>query len=600
VRLLLLALPLVLAAAPALAQMPQGWTRAVAPFAVQSEAGAPVEAPFAGGSMAPRPQWADVDGDGDLDLLVQTYADRLTLWERTGPAVTDLAWQTDDWHGLRVGQWARAADLDGDGDLDLLAEEPISGVRFYARQGDAFADPVGPLLDARSGAPLAADRQNVPALADLTCDGIADLLQAQVDGTLTVYEGLGPDAGGVPQFALLRAEWPGVLVIGDPKAAPNPFGFGPSPADPEPRHGASALDAADVDGDGDTDIVWGDFFSPGLYLLENDGTCPLPGLSIATTAYPTTGLRTAGYNAPALADATGDGLLDLTIGVVGGAFGSAPVRNLLVLEGLGDGRFGPPLALAAGLDVGSQSAPAWGDLDGDGDLDLVVGTGEGTLHAWENVGGSSPRLKPVRLAGVGVEGYSLVPALGDLDGDGRADLLVGTFGGDVLGWRQVGPFAFEPMRVGPEGSAQPLTRLPRGNAAAPALSDVDGDGDLDLVVGEASGDLNLILNGGLPDDPAAWQVASERLIERIGGGARVSAHAGADGRTVLVVGARTGAMGAFRQTEGLTFEPFEVPLPPGPLPPDAAPALADLDGDGVPDLTLGTAAGGLWFFHGER
>ena len=381
----------------------QTWTRDAAPFPVSDADGSAERDPFAGGVAAPRPQWWDVDGDGDLDLLVQTYADALTLWERVGPSPTDLAWKGDHWHDLRVGQWARVADLDGDGDGDLLTEEPLSGVRFYEWTDGGFADPVGPLVDAQTGEPISADRQNVPALADVTCDGILDLMQAQVDGTLTVFEGLGPGDDGAPRFRLLHAEWPGVLVIGDTKSAPSPFEFddyGPSlPGETNRMHGASALDVADVDGDGDNDLIWGDFFSPSLYLLENDGACPAPAFHIATTAFPTSALRTAGYNAAAVSDVNGDGRDDLTVGVVGGAFGTAPLRNLHLLVQRDDGTFARVTdALVPGLDAGTGSAPAWGDLDGDGDADLVIGTTDGELFAWENVGTpSAPSLRAARL-----------------------------------------------------------------------------------------------------------------------------------------------------------------------------------------------------------
>ncbi|MBW3535431.1 MAG: hypothetical protein KY453_09490 [Gemmatimonadetes bacterium] len=56
--------------------------RRIEPFTVQDADGRPYQLPFLGGLNVPRPQWVDVDGDGDLDLFVQEYTDRLMFFER--------------------------------------------------------------------------------------------------------------------------------------------------------------------------------------------------------------------------------------------------------------------------------------------------------------------------------------------------------------------------------------------------------------------------------------------------------------------------------------------------------------------------------------
>ena len=79
---------------------------------------------------------------------------------------------------------------------------------------------------------------------------------------------------------------------------------------------------------------WGDFFEPGLLFIENRGSCAAPNLRGEPAPFPLDDpVRTSGYNAPAFGDVDGDGDLDLLIGVLGGAFNpnTSTVENLIYL-----------------------------------------------------------------------------------------------------------------------------------------------------------------------------------------------------------------------------------------------------------------------------
>jgi hypothetical protein len=78
------------------------------------------------------------------------------------------------------------------------------------------------------------------------------------------------------------------------------------------------------------------------------------------------------------------------------------------------------------IDVGRRATPVLADFDGDGKVDLLLGTEDGTMQVWRNVTtGTDLRFERVASFAVSSDAYA-APAPGDLDGDGDLDLRVGT------------------------------------------------------------------------------------------------------------------------------------------------------------------------------
>ncbi|HPJ30788.1 MAG TPA: FG-GAP-like repeat-containing protein, partial [Methanothrix sp.] len=113
------------------------------------------------------------------------------------------------------------------------------------------------------------------------------------------------------------------------------------------------------------------------------------------------------------------------------------------------------------------SSPALSDLDGDGELEIVVGTNEGMLYVFNEDG--------TRVAGFPTAAEGPIrssPAVADLDGDGSLDIVVGSDDDRLYAWNGLG---------------DPLAGFPRLTssdvASSPAVGDLDGDGSLEVVVG---------------------------------------------------------------------------------------------------------------------
>ena len=149
------------------------YIRVIDAIEVRDEHGAPYPFPFLGGLDVPRPQFVDIDADGDLDLFIQERGNELIYFENVGtPQQWRFEWRTDAYPGLDIGEWSRFADLDGDGDYDALGEEMFSYVRYYRNEGTpsqaAFVLAADSVRDP-NGTPVFADRQNIPAIVDWDC-----------------------------------------------------------------------------------------------------------------------------------------------------------------------------------------------------------------------------------------------------------------------------------------------------------------------------------------------------------------------------------------------------------------------------------------------
>jgi hypothetical protein len=573
----------------------------VNPFPVTDSTGRALELAFAGGLNIPRPQLVDLDADGDLDLIVQEYSNRMMHFIREGNAADGLPrfrLASTHYAGIDVGEWSRFADIDGDGLVDVFGEWPNSYIRYWASAAPGAQASARPGVQASyraapdslrdaAGTAIFADRQNIPQIGDINCDGVPDLLIGRITGIILQYTMVAKEPQ--PVFRLVTDRWQDLEII---------TGQGS-------MHGANTMALADYDNDGDLDLFWGDFFEAGLLLFRNVGTCAQPRLLTEGTRFPENDpVVTSGYNAPAFGDLEGDGGMDLVMGVLGGAYdpNRTTIENLFLSARTPDGRYLPRTRqLLPMLDVGSESIPALVDLDGDGDLDLLLANKidpadrrTSRIYVLQNTG---TRLAPafVLQGTLGLPpAYHYAPAFGDLDGDGRPEMVLGSFGARLSLWKP-GPPGLPALQV--VDSA--LVTITRGSNTTPTLGDVDGDGDLDLFIGEASGTLNFYRNDGSRTAPTFTLVSDQ--FDSLDVGRRSAPHLvdiDGDGDLDLLVGSDDQGVVLFRNHGMRTAPRFVRDLDFSPeVAPVAAPTTGDLDGDGHLELIVGTAGGGATFLR---
>ena len=267
---------------------------------------------------------------------------------------------------------------------------------------------------------------------------------------------------------------------GNPDLVNDPRGGDPRGGDPEPvvwwknqgegsfserrvvsSQRVHAVDAADLDGDGDLDLLSAAAYDRELSWYENSGdgefSTPRP---IAAEPGAIRSVRTS--------DLDGDGDPDVIVP----ANVDEPEGEVRWYENRGGGTFGPGQRIASTTD---QTRDLFGaDLDGDGDMDLLgaySGWGTDRYHQaewFENLGRG--RFSERRLIRIEYRHDSTLRAV-DLDVDGRLDILVV---GDVIAWyRNLGGGRYSGQRM--------IVEVNFGVGGVFSTADLDGDGDSDLI-----------------------------------------------------------------------------------------------------------------------
>lgn len=395
----------------------------------------------------------DIDRDGDPEIITPTG--RIYVNSLRHPARNLFVDST-----LVLGDSGNSivsmGDMDGDGDLDIVESlddmTVVKVIKLWINQGGAQGGQIGTFNN--SVELLGSEPQTEkPIISDIDFDGDLDVIAPRVwinqGGIQSGTEGLFVDSGEVTGFYTFTTS------------------------------------AADFDGDGDVDVVTGgdtSFTSAynGVYVNQGGLQSGVLNSYVNTPVIGNNFMR-----AVVAGDVDGDGDQDFIDSNTG--FRSRIMINQGRAQGGTEGVF-----IDSGFDPGFSSAPGLelGDVDMDGDLDLILPSSN---LVYFNQGGAQAGVAGEFLdSGQVFGGFSFKSSsvLGDLDGDGDPDLIMSDSSSNIRIWLNQ-----DGIQRGNLGEFEDSGEiLDSGFFNKPFTSgDIDNDGDLDIVIGRNGGSMKIWL-----------------------------------------------------------------------------------------------------------
>jgi hypothetical protein len=485
------------------------------------------------------PVAADLDGDGALDLLWTDYDQNLFVARGLGDGSFTTALQYDTGTNLGfAGSQSNliVADFDGNGSPDVAMVRGYGSLGLLLNQGDGTLGAFQSLAtEWAAGGRL--------ATADLDEDGRQDLVATSYGSVSAVLL-----SNGDGTFRTQR-------VMGTDSVLDSVLG--------------------DFDQDGHVDKLVAVLRSTvELSLLRGDG---LGGFSEATLVASLQGTPN-GFSPAILAadDLDGDGQLDLAVTIEQDP--DLTVHNTLVLlKGLGDGTFSPGVRLPSGR---RPHFVTTGDFDGNGASDVATLQWESRdVRVWMGDPGRTTRALPIGSVGPS--------AVGDFNGDGWTD-VVSAMGDPAT------PVARTQVQMslgGPEGLSTPvLVTTVDSVVVSLGVAHVDADATLDVVLFDSSQPAGILLGKGDGTLRPSAELSLGSLVDHVESG-----DVNEDGKPDLVLSAvrKTDLVREVRLLISRGDGTFEPPLVLADGDSEGQVVLADLDRDGKLDVVVPQAGNGM-------
>ena len=555
-----------------------------------------------------------------------------------------------------VTSWIATADFNCDGRYDLFTQT-AAGIKIY-RNEVISPNQIGFVLEVDGLTSIGfsgiinvqVNPYGAPAITDVDGDGDLDVLAFDFTGNTVEFHRNRrmQNAGSCSGFDLKKDTCVFGLFATKPACGQirlNTGCYGQRPGSGQPpdspkrmAHIGSQLAAIDLDADGDKDLLVGDLGCPLLNRLVNGGNPQNAIITSADTLFPSVAqyVKLPLFPSAYFMDLNFDGRKDMVVTPTtfsnvgdGDAINTRSATYLYTDASTGSI---PDFQMAEKdfmqnqtLDVGEESVPAFADIDADGDQDLLVGHRgmkngnllQASLFLYRNTG--MPLYPAFTLETTDYKGLSTLsqrrirPLFTDINEDGATDLCwVASPGAGsdsarlyyLLNQNGAGqPFAF--------GAAAQAGQLPFGFGGydCPAFFDVNGDQKKEMLIGKNGGRIHLYNRTGTWPN-FQYQLVNNNYgnVSRAPSSANVNlaiADVDKDGQPDLATGDLTGALKLyhnFLQSANATFPADSITYFNvlqnqknyrlwGPF---VSPALADLNGDNYPELALGLTGGGVF------
>ncbi len=618
------------------------------------KSGSPLKMPWSGGLNYVQISDIDIDFDGDMDLFVfDRSTDQIRIYRQELSGSTKfykysplgfLDFPTD----LRYR--ASTIDYNQDGKNDIFTYG-IGGVKVYKNIGNALNglqwELVSSLLYSDyngSNLNLYVSSSDIPAIVDVEGDGDLDFLTYHIGGEhLQYHQNQSQELYGHSDsliFILKNECWGGfredlnsnTVFLNDPDA-PCAVGNVPnaekSKNDEVKAHAGSTVLALDIDGSGVKDLILGDVSSTNLCLLINGGTTPNSN-SLIVSANPdfpsnSTPISMQVFPAAFWVDVDFDGTKDLIV-TPNAKNASENETSVMKYKNTANNTtcnfvYETRAFLQQDMiDHGTASVPILVDITNDGLQDLFVSnyysykptlSKQSRIAYYKNTGTvTNPKFIYVDNDFLGLSqtnfGLKITPTFGDLDGDGKKDLMLGLENGTLVYYKNTSvgsslTFA-NPILDFQDNLGQIISV---GQFASPQLFDINKDSKLDLVIGEKTGKILYYKNIGSTSIPQ-FQLENSNLggidvATTTPDGFPIPHFFAKNDTTYLMLGSHDGAIRFYDSIEGnltsgssfnlrsTNFLGLQKEI--GTF---SACAVSDIDSDGKLNLFVGQDLGGIY------